>query len=71
MKTDIKREGIWWSWVEHCDKCGRLSFTHRTKTTTEPDREKVDFCYFCLMDFLDNDIPIKEMRKKYRRKNEN
>lgn len=71
MKTDIKRKGMWWSWVEHCDRCGRLSFTHHTKTTTEPDREKVDFCYFCLMDFLDNNIPIKEMREKYRRKNEN
>ena len=72
MKTDIKREGMWWSWVEHCDRCGRLSLTHHTKTTAAPDREKVDFCYFCLMDFLDNNISIKEVREnmeKLRNKN--
>lgn len=71
MKTDIKREGIWWSWVEYCDKCGKLVFTHNTKTTTEPNREEVDFCYFCLLEFFDNNIPYKEMKEKYRRKNEN
>ena len=57
MKSEIKKNGMWWSWVEKCDRCGETIFTHDVQTTREPDMEHPDFCIKCLRHFMDNDIP--------------
>jgi hypothetical protein len=66
MKTDIKHEGIWWSYIQICDRCGKLICDHAWRGTAEPDMQEVDFCLDCLKYFLNNKIPYEDMKKRYK-----
>lgn len=67
MKTDIKQNGMWWSWIESCDKCGELIHNHSVQSSCEPNTKEADFCVECLRYLLDNNIPYKNAKKQYRR----
>lgn len=62
IKTDIKHEGIWWSLVQTCDRCGQK---HAWRQTNEPDTEEADFCVDCMRYLLDNKIPYETAKKRY------
>ena len=63
MKTDIKHEGIWWSYIQICDRCGQK---YAWEQTNEPDTQEADFCIDCLRYLLDNDIPYEDAKKQYK-----
>lgn len=67
MKSDIKQNGMWWSWVENCDKCGKLIQSHLSQSSRKPNTEEVDFCAECLRYFIDNNIPYETAKKQYKR----
>lgn len=67
MKTDIKHEGIWWSHVETCDRCGKLICDHAWRSTAEPDIQEEDFCLDCLKYFLNNKIQYEDIKGQYKR----
>ena len=70
MKTNIKKDGHWWSWHEVCDRCGK-AVDEDWSSTEEPNTEEVDFCIHCLKYFLDNNIPYSLTKKLYERKKYN
>lgn len=63
MKNHIKQEGMWWRWIEICDRCGSVIRNHNTRSTNEPNKEEVDFCVNCLKYFLDNNISYENYSK--------
>lgn len=65
MKTNIKKDGIWWIYRETCDRCGEVIFDENWRTTEKPDSNKLDFCRNCLEYFLDINITYKEVKKRY------
>ena len=67
MKTNIKKDGHWWSWTEICDRCGKAT-DEDWSSTEEPNLEEVDFCVHCLKYFLDNNISYSFTKKLYGRK---
>ena len=67
MKVDIKQNGMWWDWIETCDRCGELIYDHSFQHSCEPDVEEADFCVKCLRYFLDNDIPYAAAKKQYKK----
>lgn len=71
MKTNIKKDGRWWSWHETCDRCGKVISDEDWSSTEEPNTEEVDFCVHCLKYFLDNNIPYSLTNKLYGRKKYN
>lgn len=71
MKTNIKKNGHWWSWYETCDRCGKVIVDEGWNSTKEPNTEEVDFCIHCLKYFLDNNIPYSFTKELYRRKKYN
>ena len=64
MKTDIKHEGIWWHYIEICDRCGEKYAWQRTN---EPNTQEADFCLECMMYFIDNDIPYERAKQQYKK----
>ena len=66
MKTDIQKNGEWWSHIEICDKCGKLVRTHGIQSSCEPDIEEADFCAECLRYLLDNGISYGDAKKLYK-----
>ena len=70
MKTNIKKDGMWWSWYETCDRCGKVIADEEWRSTEKPDPEEVDFCVHCLKHFLDNNIPYSLTKKIYGHKGE-
>ena len=70
MKSNIKKDERWWSWIEICDRCGKVT-DEDCSSTEEPDTEEVDFCIHCLKYFLDNNISYSFTKKLYRRKKYN
>ena len=64
MKTDIKHEGIWWHYIETCDRCGQQ---YEWQRTNEPDIHEADFCIDCMIYFLDNDIPYESIKHQYKK----
>lgn len=67
MKADIKQSGMWWSWIENCDKCGKLIRSHSSQSSCEPNMEEADFCVECLRYLLDNNIPYSDAKKQYKK----
>ena len=67
MKTNIKKNGHWWSWIEICDRCGKVT-DEDCSSTEEPNKEEVDFCVHCLKYFLDNNISYSFVKELYGRK---
>lgn len=63
MKNHIKQEGMWWRWIETCDRCGSVTRNHNTRSTNKPNTEEVDFCVNCLKYFLDNNIPYENIKE--------
>ena len=57
MKNHIKQEGMWWKWIETCDRCGSMIREYNVRSTNKPNTEEADFCVNCLKYFLDNNIP--------------
>lgn len=68
MKTNIKKDGYWWSWNEICDRCGKIIADEDCTSTKEPNTEEVDFCIHCLKYFLDNNISYNFIKELYGRK---
>ena len=66
MKADIQKRGMWWSWIENCDRCGKKIRSHSAQSSCEPDIEEVDFCVKCMRYLLDNDIPYADAKKQYK-----
>lgn len=52
MKSCIKKEGMWRSFLSTCDRCGKTIQTQETLQTKEPDIKEKDYCYYCLLDLL-------------------
>lgn len=71
MKTNIKKDGCWWSWYETCDRCGKVITDEDCSSTKESNTEEVDFCAHCLKYFLDNNISYSFTKKLYGRKKYN
>lgn len=67
MKSDIRQNGMWWSWIEKCDKCGKVICTHKTRTTRKPDMEQADFCSECIRYLMDNNIPYEVAKETYKK----
>ena len=67
MKKDIRQNGMWWSWIETCDRCGKLIYNHSVQNSKEPDMEQADFCVECIRYLLDNDIPYVDAKQKYKK----
>ena len=53
MKSYIKKEGMWWSFLSTCDRCGKIIQTQETLQTKEPDTKEKDYCYYCLLELLE------------------
>ena len=66
MKRDIKHNGMWWTWIEKCDKCGKLIRNHSVQNSSEPCIEEVDFCIECLRYLINNNIPYDDAKKQYK-----
>lgn len=66
MKIDIKQSGMWWSWIENCDKCGKLILNHSSQSSREPDIKEADFCVDCLRCLIDNNIPYETAKQQYK-----
>ena len=66
MKADVKKNGMWWSWIENCDKCGKLIYSHSVQHSNEPDMKEVDFCVECLRYLLSNNIPYETAKNQYK-----
>ena len=67
MKKDIRQNGMWWSWIETCDRCGKLIYNHSVQNSKEPDMEDADFCAECIRYLLDNNIPYADAKQKYKK----
>lgn len=67
MKADIKKNGMWWSWIENCDRCGKLIKDHSIQSSYQPDMEEADFCIECLRCLLDNNISYEDAKKQYKK----
>ena len=52
MKTNIKEDGRWQSWIEICDRCGDIISAEEWSSTEQPNIEEVDYCIHCLKYFL-------------------
>ena len=63
MKIEIKHEGIWWKYLQICDRCGEKYYFEQTN---EPNVHEADFCLNCLRYLLDNNIPYKDAEKQYK-----
>lgn len=66
MKADVKKNGMWWSWIENCDRCGNLIRSHSSQSSCEPDMDEADFCVKCLRYLLDNNIPYETAKQQYK-----
>lgn len=66
MKTEIKHEGIWWTFDATCDRCGKLIQDCTVSQTYEPDLQEPDFCMECIRYFLDNNIPYEIVKQQYK-----
>lgn len=66
MKTDIKNDGMWWSHVETCDRCGNQVQGHEVRSSCEPNMEEADFCYECLRYLMKEKIPYEDAKKQYK-----
>lgn len=64
MKVDIKKDRMWWSWIENCDKCGKMIKDHSIKSSRKPNMEEADFCIDCLRYFIDNNIQYETVKKR-------
>lgn len=69
MKTDIKQDGMWWSHIETCDRCGKQVQGHEVRSSCEPNTEEADFCYECLRYLIDENIPYEDAKKQYKQNN--
>lgn len=67
MKTHIEKNGIWWTYTETCDRCGKLIYDHNWQFTKEPDANEADFCSDCIGHLLDNDIPYEVAKQQYKK----
>lgn len=65
MKTNINSNGMWWSYTETCDKCGKLIFGCEVLHSEKPDINEADFCVECLRHFLDNNISYESIKQYY------
>lgn len=59
MKKDVKirtSETVigmkWYSWIEICDRCGKLIHDHSRETTEEPNMNEKDYCFQCLIEII-------------------
>lgn len=63
MKTNIKKWPFningkesetlfWYSWTEHCDKCGKLIHNNDLHSSKEPDLKEMDYCHDCLRELF-------------------
>lgn len=63
MKTNIKKwpfningkesaDTFWYSWTEHCDRCGKLIHTDALHSSKEPNLKEEDYCSDCLRELL-------------------
>lgn len=69
MKADIKKNGMWWSWIENCNRCGKLIKGHSIQSNCKPDVEEADFCIECLRYMLDNNIPYETAKQQQYKSN--
>ena len=67
MKTNIKHEGMWWSYTTTCDRCGSSIPSNEWQTSIEPNTEEPDFCLKCLTYFLTNNVLYEDAKKQYGR----
>ena len=72
MKSDVKQNAMWWSWVETCDKCGDTIRGHETQTSRPPNLEEIDLCSPCLRHFItcyliDHNVPHETARQTYKK----
>lgn len=65
MKIGVKQDGMWWSWIETCNKCGKLIHNHSIQYSSKPDIEEADFCAECIRSLIDNNIPYEEAKQQY------
>ena len=65
MKISVKQDGMWWSWIETCDKCGKLIHNNSVRYSCEPNIEEVDFCVDCMRYLIDNNIPYEAAKQQY------
>lgn len=66
MKNHIKQEGMWWKWIESCDRCGEVIRDYSMRSTDKPNTEEADFCINCLKHFLDNNISYEDVKEQYK-----
>lgn len=66
MKANVKHSGMWWTWVENCDRCGKLIRSHLTQNSCEPNMKETDFCMECLRYLIDNSIPYEAAKQHYK-----
>ena len=66
MKSDIKHEGRWWSFIETCDRCGEFIQGHGWRQSSEPDTQEADFCIECLQYLLHNNVPYENAKRQYK-----
>ena len=70
MKYNIKqskKDSLWWSWSQKCDRCGADCHHDGVLTSQKPDTEEADFCLKCYRELMDQGIPYKEAYKMYKR----
>lgn len=67
MKGNIQKDGMWWSWIENCDRCGKLICSCSTQNSRILDMEEADFCLECLRYLLDNNISYADAKEQYKR----
>ena len=65
MKIGVKQDGMWWSWIETCDKCGKLIHTNSVQYSYNPNIEEADFCVNCMLYLIDNNIPYETAKQQY------
>lgn len=71
MKTKIQHDGMWWRYIEICDRCGDLIHGHEEfRTSSKPNTEESDFCLKCLRYLVDNNIPYEKAQKYNSENNE-
>ena len=70
MKTNIKKSGMWWSWDETCDRCGKTIRDEDWQTTKEPDTGEADFCVDCLHYLLNAGISYTVAKQQYKKDGE-
>ena len=69
MKGNIQKDGMWWSWVELCDRCGELIYDNSFRHSCEQKTKEADFCVKCMRHMLDNNISYEDAKKQYKKQN--